>query len=517
MFYVGKKREDGSFGVINTEAGTIEYYQPSKIMALAFKDNIPIEGVNRQPNAKVSIKVLKPSAFNVLTDDIYEEDTKILKDVAEQLAAKLSLSCSDVLSDENGCYVELRSFKHRYKSLYICIENESIFIEGFGQQGRILAYHNNEWKITDADIENLNISFNGPSNNTQPVATKVVQEEKKLIKQEEALVKEAKPVKNEISDDINDKSLIIRFINKIEKLTTADWFLQTKCDISYHIIANVGTLEIQETKSFTEFKGYILDNLELLEANKDTKIDVKMHCNAKDYLEVINFNSYDETITSSFIANGTVINTKNCGSVDSMLDVVTAMHEARTRYSFMKTVDLLSNKTNVKHTNIDTKTMDDNTKCLCTKFTEGKFVADVTVMPDDKMLFSLTDGHKIVNVTNEIDFLNILHTISEANELTSKTKVEFQCTNNPYELHCCRTVFSLKYMNNKVHLLIGSKTIPLPDKTTAATNELNKVYDLLCQIDSVIYSGSVGCDDLIKVTGNGYEVTLTNGAKLNVK
>lgn len=69
MFYVCKKRDDGTFGVMDTEDGVVEYYTPQEIIKIASKFHVKIDGLHKKSNGKYSIKVLKPTNFEVVDED----------------------------------------------------------------------------------------------------------------------------------------------------------------------------------------------------------------------------------------------------------------------------------------------------------------------------------------------------------------------------------------------------------------------------------------------------------------
>lgn len=63
MFYVCTKRQDGSFGVIDTNDGVTEFYKPKQLAKIVM-NGIPINGVSLNPaNGSFRVSVVKPSEF----------------------------------------------------------------------------------------------------------------------------------------------------------------------------------------------------------------------------------------------------------------------------------------------------------------------------------------------------------------------------------------------------------------------------------------------------------------------
>lgn len=77
MFYICKKREDGNFGVMDSQDGVVEYYTPQEIIKFVTKLHIEIHGVCKKENGKFGIKVLKPTSFETISEDSLESDGKV--------------------------------------------------------------------------------------------------------------------------------------------------------------------------------------------------------------------------------------------------------------------------------------------------------------------------------------------------------------------------------------------------------------------------------------------------------
>ena len=81
MFYICKKREDGNFGVMDTEDGVVEYYSPHDIIKIASKFHVKIEGLSRKENGKWVITVLSPTKFEAVSDTSIKSESKDADDV----------------------------------------------------------------------------------------------------------------------------------------------------------------------------------------------------------------------------------------------------------------------------------------------------------------------------------------------------------------------------------------------------------------------------------------------------
>lgn len=77
MFYVCKKSTDGTFGVMNTEDGKVDYFTPKEIGKIITKMSIPIEGASIV-DGKLRLTVKKPMQFadveTVETDGIEQNN-----------------------------------------------------------------------------------------------------------------------------------------------------------------------------------------------------------------------------------------------------------------------------------------------------------------------------------------------------------------------------------------------------------------------------------------------------------
>lgn len=77
MFYVCKKSTDGTFGVMDTEDGKVDYFTPREIGKIITKMNIPIEGASIV-DGKLRLTVKKPMQFadveTVETDGIEQNN-----------------------------------------------------------------------------------------------------------------------------------------------------------------------------------------------------------------------------------------------------------------------------------------------------------------------------------------------------------------------------------------------------------------------------------------------------------
>jgi hypothetical protein len=72
MFYVCKRYDNGTFGVMDTEDGVIESYSPRDLIKIVKKFKVDIVGVDVMDNSKVRITVKKPVQ---LEDDVVYQAT----------------------------------------------------------------------------------------------------------------------------------------------------------------------------------------------------------------------------------------------------------------------------------------------------------------------------------------------------------------------------------------------------------------------------------------------------------
>lgn len=75
MFYVCKKREDGKFGVMDTQDGVVEYYTPQDIIRFVTKLHVDIKGVHHKDNGKFGISVLKPTNFQTVDTEVLDSSS----------------------------------------------------------------------------------------------------------------------------------------------------------------------------------------------------------------------------------------------------------------------------------------------------------------------------------------------------------------------------------------------------------------------------------------------------------
>lgn len=71
MYYICKKRDDGTFGIMDTTDGVVEYYNPREIGKMIKQFHLEIEGA-RIENNKVKLTVKKPTKFE--DKGTYDED-----------------------------------------------------------------------------------------------------------------------------------------------------------------------------------------------------------------------------------------------------------------------------------------------------------------------------------------------------------------------------------------------------------------------------------------------------------
>lgn len=74
MFYICKKREDGKFGVMDTQDGVVEYYEPQEIIKYVKKLHVDIQGVYRKDNGSWGISVLKPTNFQTVSTELLDSE-----------------------------------------------------------------------------------------------------------------------------------------------------------------------------------------------------------------------------------------------------------------------------------------------------------------------------------------------------------------------------------------------------------------------------------------------------------
>lgn len=80
MFYICKKREDGRFGVMDTQDGIVEYYTPQDIIRYVTKLHLEIQGVVRKDNGKFGINILKPTDFQTVGSETLDLDGNSVDD-----------------------------------------------------------------------------------------------------------------------------------------------------------------------------------------------------------------------------------------------------------------------------------------------------------------------------------------------------------------------------------------------------------------------------------------------------
>lgn len=74
MFYICKKREDGKFGVMDSQDGVVEYYEPQEVIKYVKKLHVNIQGVYRKENGGWGISVLKPTSFQTISTELLDSD-----------------------------------------------------------------------------------------------------------------------------------------------------------------------------------------------------------------------------------------------------------------------------------------------------------------------------------------------------------------------------------------------------------------------------------------------------------
>lgn len=80
MFYICKKREDGTFGVMDTQDGVVEYYEPQDIIKFVKKLHVDIQGVYKKESGSWGISVLKPTNFQTVSTELLDSDGSEIKD-----------------------------------------------------------------------------------------------------------------------------------------------------------------------------------------------------------------------------------------------------------------------------------------------------------------------------------------------------------------------------------------------------------------------------------------------------
>lgn len=159
MFYICKEGKDGTFGVMDTRDGIVEYYTPKQIISIVFRMNIPIEGVIRKSNGKVSIKVMQPSSFSEISEHSFDNKLKNNKMIGE-LSEKISSSMSDFSVESFNNYILIK------------ISKGNDLVEGI-DNGYIYIYKDKDDDIFDLKYKNIkdeyqikveSISYNGLCN-----------------------------------------------------------------------------------------------------------------------------------------------------------------------------------------------------------------------------------------------------------------------------------------------------------------------------------------------------------------
>ena len=74
MYYICKKRENGTYGIMDTKDGIVEYYHPSVIIDMVFVQGIEIQGVFRTENGKIGISIFKPRDFETVSTEEFNSE-----------------------------------------------------------------------------------------------------------------------------------------------------------------------------------------------------------------------------------------------------------------------------------------------------------------------------------------------------------------------------------------------------------------------------------------------------------
>ena len=83
MFYICKRKEKlgvVKFGVMDTNDGVVEYYTPQEIISFVSKNGILVEGVTKSQDGKWKIKVLQPTSFKVVEDEVDKAVSDFIRD-----------------------------------------------------------------------------------------------------------------------------------------------------------------------------------------------------------------------------------------------------------------------------------------------------------------------------------------------------------------------------------------------------------------------------------------------------
>ena len=120
MYYICKKRDDGTFGIMDTTDGVVEYYNPREIGKMIKQFHLEIEGA-RIENNKVKLTVKKPTKFE--DKGTYDENGTEIPTLKETLRGTetsrlLDMSAQIVNKAESSSPIVRSGFASSFDGLY---------------------------------------------------------------------------------------------------------------------------------------------------------------------------------------------------------------------------------------------------------------------------------------------------------------------------------------------------------------------------------------------------------------
>ena len=102
MFYIcSRNNEDGTFGIVDTEDGVIEYYNPKTIRLMLSHLHLNIEGA-KISDGKLKITIKKPTKFE--DRGTYDESGTEITNSRKQITSVNNIKQSGVVSEFDGLY-----------------------------------------------------------------------------------------------------------------------------------------------------------------------------------------------------------------------------------------------------------------------------------------------------------------------------------------------------------------------------------------------------------------------------
>ena len=549
MIYVFAKINN-KYAVLDNESAQVNFYSTDDLIELIRKGT-KITGVTIEQDRSVTIKVLVPSTFDTIGQEAIKEDINALKETAAYIAEALHLNMSDVMSDENGMYVALRSPKNRYATVYAALDLRDVYVEEPKTEYRKIACKNSVVICNDQMLDEISKMLGGvevqrpksreseskdDSESVQvkveqaPVTKVVGQEVEKTpvveeVKKEEEKPVEVKPVEKvekkiievgsskHIEEASND-SFIMRVAKELKKLEQDEEFKSWNCKCVYKLYLDTNSIDsMKKGDKADALISNIKNYEEEIIKNKTASIGVSFfYGSAEDFAEHLIYMAASDTIDIKFTFNNGTINSKPAKSPEEIIEAVKSMHKARVRYAILKFADKITSNVDAKHTGVEELRDNSGDIYYVIYFKAGSVCTKIMSSLNGIDRMCLCDANNEIDITNIEYFCNMTRLIGLASSIRDKIDIDFEISEEGIMIK--NTEFVIKYQNNKPIFSNGNKVFFLEERFDSVILEVEKIRELLAQAEEECKASNLEIKSRARATRQGYEIVLSNDKKI---